>query len=91
MTLQYNNNKRNRWDPVFDTPLLCQTAQHGGDVKPSKSIIQEKLSNLTDSYDNDQPEPVPYYFDAESSPTQKVLLSDKGSVPQTVSIITPIQ
>ena len=31
----YNNHKRICWDPVFDSPLVPQTAQHGGDVEPS--------------------------------------------------------
>ena len=53
----------------------------GGGIKPSKSMIKDKLSNLTDQYDDDEPEPVPHFFDAKSSPTQKVLFDDKGSVP----------
>ena len=47
----------------------------------------EKLSNLTDNYDDEEPDPEPHYFDAKSSPTEKVPLVDKGSVPQDVSSI----
>jgi Reverse transcriptase (RNA-dependent DNA polymerase) len=85
----YNKNKRVKWDPVFASHKIQQTAQHGGDIKPHKDIILKKLSNIMDDYDNEEPDPEPHYFDAKSSPTVKVPLADKGSATQPVSIMNP--
>jgi hypothetical protein len=85
----YNKNKRVKWDPVFASHKIQQTAQHGGDIKPHKDIILKKLSNIMDDYDDEEPNPEPHYFDAKSSPTVNVPLVDKGSVTQPVSIMNP--
>jgi hypothetical protein len=70
------------------------TAQHGGDLNPH--YIEVTLSNIADPHGNAGPdlalqhflEPDPdlqHFFDAISSPTEEILLVDKGSVPRTFS------
>jgi Reverse transcriptase (RNA-dependent DNA polymerase) len=85
----YNKNKRVKWDPILASHKIQQTAQHGGDIKPHKDIIQQNLSNLMDDYDEEEHDPEPHYFDAKSSPTDKVPPVKKGSFPQPVSIMNP--
>ena len=57
-----------KWDPDLAYNPARLTAQIGGDVKPSKAEIQKHLRNLSDKYDDQEPDPKPRYFDALESP-----------------------
>jgi hypothetical protein len=63
----YNRNKRVKWDPVIARRPTRETAHHGGDTKPTASQIAEKMSNLEDKYDKQEPEPELHFFDLETN------------------------
>ena len=44
----FNQNARVKWDPALKRSKHLETAQHGGDIKPSKAFIDKKLGNLKD-------------------------------------------
>ena len=68
----FNKNKRVRWDPVFATTPLRETAQNGGDILPSKAKREKLLSNSMDKYDQDEPDPEEHFFDSQ----QEILEED---------------
>jgi hypothetical protein len=72
-----NRNKRVKWDPVIASKPVRETAHHGGDTKPTAGEIREKMSNLEDDFDKQEPEPEPHFFDPtatdSTSESQEVL------------------
>ena len=74
----FNNNRRVTWDPSLGPSKIPNTAQHGGDIKPSGTQIAEKLRDIEDRYDQLDPEPKPHdiYFDTHTEESTKAL---KGS------------
>jgi hypothetical protein len=66
-----NRNRRVKWDPVTASRPVRETAHHGGDIKPATSEIREKMSNLEDSFDEQEPDPEPHFFDPETVQTEK--------------------
>ena len=59
----YDRNLRVKWDPVIASRPVRVTAHHGGDIKPTASKIKEKMSNLEDAFDKQEPDPEPHFFD----------------------------
>ena len=70
------NNRRVKWDPELAPSRPHVTAQHGGDIKPSRDVIAKKLGNIEDVYDHMEQDPEPHYFDAYNEPSPVV---EKGS------------
>jgi hypothetical protein len=53
-----------------------ETAHHGGDTKPAAAQIKEKMSNLEDVYDEQEPEPDMHFFDAKTNPKNNEASND---------------
>ena len=60
-----NRNLRVTWDPALSGRPSRQTAHNGGDIMPSGQTRQEKMSNLEDKYDKQEPEPEERFFDTK--------------------------
>ena len=50
----------------------------GGSNAFYKCLIKEKLSTLTEIYDNDEPDPAPHYFDDNLAPPKQYLWMIRG-------------
>jgi hypothetical protein len=62
-----NNNLRVKWDPSLAQQPGRETAQHGGDIMPPAEERKEKLSNLEDKYDKQEPEPEGRFYEANET------------------------
>ena len=95
----FHQNHRVHWDPAFATKPLRRTAQHGGDVKPTRAEIDNAMSTSMDKYDEDEPEPEPRYFDChqeshdkakrKSKPVKPILLN-KDPLDEGFDVETPV-
>ena len=64
----FNRNFRVKWDPALATKPVRETAHHGGNIMPTTEEIKDKMSRLTDKYDDEEPEPEGRFFDACDTP-----------------------
>ena len=55
----FHANRRVKWDPEFTKSTPKHTAQHGGDIMPSKEHIESMLNRVMDKHDKDEPDPIP--------------------------------
>ncbi len=53
--LHVHANQRVNWDPVFASHKSKRSAQHGGDIKPPSTVIQDMLDHSQDFYDHLKP------------------------------------
>ncbi len=61
----FNRNKRVQWDPIIASKPVRETAHNGGEIKPTAGDIRQKMNNIEDKFDKQEPEPEPHYFDPE--------------------------
>ena len=76
----FNRNRRVKWDPLFARQPIRETAQIGGDKKYSKEEIEAALNDVSDIYDEAEPDPKPRTFDRMNDPVNVTNPVIKGSV-----------